>query len=99
MGFRPIQTPQEEQRARALIASIDQGEAWIFEGAPGSDDFSGFIDRLYCDSPDNTGVYCACIYNGRLRLQMGFEKNLPGWEGLEITGHSGYIHLKAIKQG
>ena len=77
MCFRPFENNIEEDKAIALIATIDQGEKWIFTGAEGSEEFGGFIDRLYFSHHDIYGTYCSCIYNGKLRIHIGFNKDLP----------------------
>ena len=77
IGFREFQTREEEQKAAALIGTIDVGEKWIFEGAEGSKDFGGFIQRLYYSQGEVFGAYNACVFGGRLRIQIGFNTDLP----------------------
>ena len=76
-NFRPFKNKEEEIKASGLIATIDQGEKWIFEGAQGSDDFGGFIERLYFTCGDTFGTYSECIFNGNLRIQVGFNTDMP----------------------
>jgi hypothetical protein len=40
-------------------------------------DFGGFVDRLFYRSGDLFGLYCASIYNGKLRIQIGFNTDMP----------------------
>lgn len=75
--FRAFQTEEEEKKASELIATIDKGEKWIFEGAEGANDFGGFIDRLYYTSGATYGTYCSCIFGGKLRIQIGFNTDMP----------------------
>lgn len=86
MSFRSFQTEQEEQRARALIASIDRGEAWIFDGAPNSPDFGGFIRRLVYSQGGHFGTLCICRFRGRLRIQLGFAPDVPKGAENELLG-------------
>lgn len=86
MSFRSFQTEQEEQRARALIASIDRGEAWIFDGAPNSPDFGGFIRRLIYSQGGHFGTLCICRFRGRLRIQLGFAPDVPKGAENETAG-------------
>ena len=75
--FRAFENPNEEQLASDIIAKIDQGERWIFQGADNSSDFGGFIDRLFFHQEDTYGTYCASIYCGKLRFQIGFNTDMP----------------------
>jgi GNAT superfamily N-acetyltransferase len=89
MYFREFKNDDEEQLAIDIIAGIDKGEKWIFQGADGSKDFGGFIDRLFYFATkdaegtgatingDIYGTYCSCIYNDKLRIDMGFNKDMP----------------------
>ena len=77
MKFRNFENKNEEQLATDIIATIDQGEKWIFQGAEGCTDFGGFIDRLFYCNGDTYGTYCASIYCGQLRLQIGFNTDIP----------------------
>lgn len=77
MGFQPFNIKAEEDRARTLIAAIDKGEAWIFDGGQDSPDFGGFIHRLVYHENEVFGTICICRFNGRLRIQLGFEPDLP----------------------
>lgn len=75
--FRAFENPYEEQLASDIIAKIDLGERWIFHGADNSSDFGGFIDRLFFHQEDTYGTYCASIYCGKLRFQIGFNTDMP----------------------
>lgn len=75
--FRPFENSYEEQLASDIIAKIDQGERWIFQGADNSSDFGGFIDRLFFRHQDSYGTFCASRYCGKLRFQIGFNTDLP----------------------
>jgi ribosomal protein S18 acetylase RimI-like enzyme len=75
--FRPFKSKDEEEKAVSLIGSIDQGEKWIFQGAEGSEEFGGFIDRLYYFDEGTYGAYCACIFRGKLRIHIGFNTDMP----------------------
>jgi len=77
MLFRNFENENEEQIAADIIATIDQGEKWIFQGAESNPDFGGFIDRLFYCNGNTYGTYCSCIYKGSLRLQIGFNTNMP----------------------
>ena len=84
MAFRAFHNETEEQLAAGIIAGIDQGEKWIVQGAEGSSDFGGFIDRLFFQQGDRYGTYSACIYGGRLRLDLGFNADMPDDVGDEL---------------
>lgn len=75
--FRLFENKEEENKASALIETIDKGEKWIFEGSQGSEDFGGFINRLYYSDNGIFGTYNACIYGGKLRIQIAFSSDLP----------------------
>jgi GNAT superfamily N-acetyltransferase len=75
--FRKFANENEEQKAADIIATIDQGEKWIFNGAEGSSDFGGFIDKLFYCYGDTYGTFCSCIYSNSLRLQIGFNTDIP----------------------
>jgi hypothetical protein len=77
MMFRKFESRTEEQLATDIIATIDKGEKWIFQGAEGSADFGGFVDRLFYRSGNVYGTYCASIFNGNLRIQIGFNTDMP----------------------
>ncbi|MDD4542751.1 MAG: GNAT family N-acetyltransferase [Clostridia bacterium] len=77
MGFRHFICKNEELLAEGLIEKIDCGELWIFKGAVGSDDFSGFIDKLYYEHKDTYGTFCSCIFNDCLRIITAFSNDLP----------------------
>lgn len=77
VGFRTFQSKEEEVNASKLIATIDKGEKWIFDGADGSKDFGGFIERLYYSNGETYGTYSACIYGGKLRIHIGFNTDMP----------------------
>jgi hypothetical protein len=77
MGFRSFQNKEEETNASKLIATIDKGERWIFEGAEGSKDFGGFIERLYYSKDDIFGTFSSCTYGGKLRIHIGFNTDMP----------------------
>jgi ribosomal protein S18 acetylase RimI-like enzyme len=77
MRFRPFQSKEEEINAVELIATIDAGEKWIFSGAEGSNDFGGFIERLYFSHKDTFGTFCTCIFAGKLRIHIGFNTDMP----------------------
>lgn len=77
MQFRAFQSDLEKKQAAGLIASIDQGEKWIFEGANGAGEFGGVISRLYYAGGDNFGTFYACLFSGRLRIQVAFRKDMP----------------------
>jgi GNAT superfamily N-acetyltransferase len=77
MSFRSFQNKEEESNAIKLIATIDKGEKWIFEGAEGAEDFGGFIDRLYYSKNHIFGTFSSCIYGGRLRIHIGFNTDMP----------------------
>ena len=75
--FRAFENINEEQLASSIIEKIDQGEKWIFQGAEKSSDFGGFIDRLFYYHQETYGTYCASIYCGKLRFQIGFNTDMP----------------------
>ncbi|HCT63036.1 MAG TPA: hypothetical protein DIC19_02950 [Erysipelotrichaceae bacterium] len=75
--FRKFENAYEEQLASDIIAKIDQGERWIFQGADNSSDFGGFMDRLFFRHEDTYGTFCASIYCGKLRFQIGFNTDMP----------------------
>jgi ribosomal protein S18 acetylase RimI-like enzyme len=77
MKFRKFESRTEEQLATDIIARIDQGEKRIFQGVEGSSDFTGVIDKLFYHSGDIYGTYCSRIYNGNLRIQIGFNTDMP----------------------
>ena len=77
LGFRPFQNKEEETNASKLIATIDKGERWIFEGAEGSKDFGGFLEQLYYSRKDIFGTFSSCIYGGKLRIHIGFNTDMP----------------------
>lgn len=93
MVFRNFNNEHEEDLAAAIIATIDQGEKWIFQGAEDSPEFGGFIDKLFFTDGHTYGTYCACVYKGKLRLQIGFNTDMP----LEISNELLLLISKARK--
>jgi GNAT superfamily N-acetyltransferase len=85
MGFIKFELKMEEEKAEALIEKIDCGELWIFKGASGSEDFAGFIDKLYYEENDKYGTFCSCIFNGCLRIITAFSEDMPLDLADEIT--------------
>lgn len=77
MGFRAFASADEEKLAGEIIEGIDRGEGWIFDGAKGSADFGGFLDRLFYVHEGAYGTFCSCVFAGQLRLQIGFEPDMP----------------------
>ncbi len=77
MKFRKFKSKKEEEKAEALIEKIDCGELWIFKGAFGSEDFTGFIDKLYYEENDKYGTFCTCIFNDCLRIITAFNEDMP----------------------
>ena len=92
--FRPFANIEEENNASALIETIDKGEKWIFDGDHGSDDFGGYIDHLYYSENGVAGTYSACIYNGKLRIQIAFNTDLPD----ELSNHLLLLMERARKK-
>lgn len=77
MDFRHFKCSQEERNAENIIMQIDRGECWIFKGADDSEDFGGFIHRLYFQSDNTFGVFCACVFCDNLRFIIGFNDDIP----------------------
>ena len=77
MGYRAFASEQEQAQAAQLMAAIDRGEKWIFAGAPGSAEFGGYLQKLYFERSGTWGVFHACLFRDRLRLQIGFRPDLP----------------------
>lgn len=75
--FREFINQEEKKKASALIATIDQGEEWIFNGCEGSEEFGNFLEHLYFDYEDMYGTFSACIFRNNLRIQIGFSNDLP----------------------
>lgn len=92
--FRPFASVEEKNNASALIETIDKGEKWIFDGAQGSEDFGGYIDHLYYSENGVIGTYNACVYNGKLRIQIAFNTDLPD----ELGSHLLWLMEKARKR-
>ena len=75
--FRDFLDGDELRLAAEIIGSIDQGERWIFLGAEGATEFEGFIDRLFFRDGETYGTYCASVFRGKVRIQLGFNTDLP----------------------
>lgn len=75
--FRQFTSKEEHDKASSLIATIDQGEEWIFNGCDGSDEFGGFLNQLYFESGDTYGTFLACVFRNNLRIQIGFNNDMP----------------------
>ncbi|MCK9252860.1 MAG: GNAT family N-acetyltransferase [Eubacteriales bacterium] len=86
MGFRAFESNQEHAQAARLMAAVDRGERWIFDGAPGSADFGGQVIKQYFIRGDTWGVFHACLFRGHLRLQIGFSPDLPAGEEDGLIG-------------
>jgi len=84
--YRSFETEQEHARAAQLLAAVDRGERWIFDGAPGSSEFGGSLIKQYFTRGDTWGVFHACLFRGRLRLQIGFSPDLPVEEEVGLIG-------------
>jgi len=85
MKLRKFKSKKEEEKAETLIEKIDCGELWIFKGASGSEDFAGFIDKLYYEKNDKYGTFCSCIFNDCLRIIVAFNEDMPFDLADEVT--------------